>query len=312
MDVSMNAHGVRVENAYGRPVMASMHACYSLGGFGGALFGAAFAWASVGPEPTFLAAGVPSAVAGVLAGRWLSGVPAQVRAEPVPQEPAVGLLHDLPTDAERDPADREAPGQQPAAPGRQPAASGRPDRRRASWLVLALGIVGLCALVCEGAAGDWSAVYLHDNLGASAGLAAIGFGAFSVTMTLGRMAGDRLVARFGRVRLVRACGLVGAIGLAGGLLSHSVFGGLVGFAVLGAGLSCIVPQVFSAGGRADPVRPGRGLARVVGLSYLGLAGGPVVIGACASLTGLPLALGIPVVLAGWIAVSASALAPRPG
>jgi hypothetical protein len=36
----------------------------------------------------------------------------------------------------------------------------------------------------------------------------------------------------------------------------------------------------------------------------------VVIGACASLLGLPLALGIPVVLAFWVAMSARALAPR--
>jgi fucose permease len=176
--------------------------------------------------------------------------------------------------------------------------------------VLALGVLGLCGLVGEGAAGDWSAVYLHDNLGASAGLAAVGYGAFSVMMTLGRLAGDRLAARFGQVRLVRGCGLIAAAGLAGGLLSHGVAGGVAGFAVLGAGLSCVVPQVFSAGGRADPVRPGRGLARVVGLGYLGLAGGPVVIGACASLTGLPVALGIPVVLALWVAVSARALRPR--
>ena len=129
-------------------------------------------------------------------------------------------------------------------------------------------------------------------------------------MTAGRLAGDRLAGRFGRVRLVRGCALLGAAGLAGGLLSRDVAGALTGFAVLGAGLSCIVPQVFSAGGRADPVSPGRGLARVVGLGYLGLAGGPVVIGACASLIGLPLALGIPVLLVLWVAVSARALAPR--
>jgi MFS family permease len=176
--------------------------------------------------------------------------------------------------------------------------------------VLALGVIGLCGLLAEGAAGDWSAVYLHDDLGAPAALAAVAFGAFSVAMTAGRLAGDRLAGRFGRVRLVRGSALLGAAGLAGALLSRNVAGALAGFSVLGAGLSCIVPQVFSAGGRADPVRPGRGLARVVGLGYLGLAGGPVVIGACASLMGLPLALGVPVVLVLWVAVSARALAPR--
>ena len=67
---------------------------------------------------------------------------------------------------------------------------------------------------------------------------------------------------------------------------------------------------LAAGGRADPARPGSGLAKVVGLGYAGLAAGPAVIGAVAGRVGLHLALGIPVLLALWIAVAASVLAPR--
>jgi len=69
-------------------------------------------------------------------------------------------------------------------------------------LVVALGVLGICALVGEGAAGDWSAVYLRDNLGTSAGFAALGFAAFSVTMTAGRLVGDRLIR--GRIDAVFA------------------------------------------------------------------------------------------------------------
>ena len=65
----------------------------------------------------------------------------------------------------------------------------------------------------EGSAGDWSAVYLHVNLGTSPGAAAVALGAFSVTMAAGRVAGDRLAARFGPVRLVRASGLVAGLGI---------------------------------------------------------------------------------------------------
>ena len=75
------------------------------------------------------------------------------------------------------------------------------------------------------------------------------------------------------------------------------------------GLSVVVPQVFAAGGRADPARPGSGLAKVVGLGYAGLAAGPAVIGAVASRVGLHLALGIPVLLALWIAVAAPCWRP---
>ncbi len=81
---------------------------------------------------------------------------------------------------------------------------------------------------------------------------------------------------------------------------------IAGFTAFGAGLSIVVPQVFAAGGRADPERPGSGLARVVGLGYTGMAAGPAIIGLVANQIGLHLALVILVVLAAWIAVAASA------
>ena len=83
-------------------------------------------------------------------------------------------------------------------------------------MIWVLGLVALCGQVGEGSAGDWSAVYLHVNLGTSAAVAAVALGAFSVTMAAGRMAGDRLASRFGPVRLVRASGLVAGFGLAAG------------------------------------------------------------------------------------------------
>ena len=174
-------------------------------------------------------------------------------------------------------------------------------------LIVALGVLAVCGLAAEGAAGDWSAVYLRDSLGTSAGFAALGFAAFSVTMTVGRAVGDRLIRRFGVVGLIRACGLIAAIGLAGGLAASNPAAAVAGFAVFGAGLSVVVPQVFAAGGRADPARPGSGLAKVVGLGYAGQSAGPAVIGAAASLVGLRLALAIPVLLALWIAVAAPVL-----
>jgi fucose permease len=288
LDVSQNAQGVRVEAAYGRPVMTSMHAGYSLGAILGSLAGGAFAWAGVGLLPSLAAVGAVGALIVGTAGPWLLPktshpmVTASPPVGPAPHEPD-GMLH-----------------------GDATAAS--PDaRRRVRRLVLALAVLGVCGLVGEGSAGDWSAVYLKDNLGATAGLAALGFAAFSVTMTLGRALGDRLINRFGVVPVIRVCGLLATVGLALALATPVPAAAIAGFTVFGAGLSIVVPQVFAAGGRADPFRPGSGLAKVVGLGYTGMAAGPAIIGLVADKIGLHLALLVPLALAAWIAVAAPAL-----
>jgi MFS family permease len=69
--------------------------------------------------------------------------------------------------------------------------------------------------------------------------------------------------------------------------------------------------LLSAAGNVATSRSGRAIARVAGIGYLGLLGGPVVIGGCASLTGLRLAFGVPVILMLWVALAGGATAPRP-
>jgi fucose permease len=302
LDVAQNAQGVRVEAAYGRPVMTSLHAGYSFGAIAGALIGGGFAWAGVGLLPSLAAAGLAGAAVDIVAGRWLL---AGKRLADFPEGSASPAL----------PAPPVVP--PPAAPptGAPPTGApptGAPSTRQVRRLVIALGVLAICGLAGEGAVGDWSAVYLRDNLATSAGFAALGFAAFSVTMTIGRAVGDRLISRFGPVRLVRDCGLIAAAGLAAGLASGNSYAAVAGFAVFGAGMSVVVPQVFAAGGRANPARPGSGLARVVGLGYVGMTAGPAVIGAVASRVGLHLTFGIPVLLALWIAVAAPVLGGRAG
>jgi MFS family permease len=277
LDVAMNDQAVHVERGYQRPLMTSFHACYSFGGLAGSLFGGLFAWIGVSPAVNFLAAAAPMGALALLAGRWLLG------------EQTV-----------REQSAREQSARAQAAPGRP----------RWSLAILVLGLLALCSLLGEGAADGWSAVYMHDSLGTSAGFAALGYAAFSITMAVGRLAGDRLAARFGPVVLVRGCGLLAAAGLAGALISADPVGALVGFALFGAGLSCTFPQLLSAAGNADPSRPASGIARVAGMGYVGMLGGPVLIGGFASAAGLPLALGLPVILALCIAAGAGEVRPR--
>lgn len=169
----------------------------------------------------------------------------------------------------------------------------RPPRRL--W---ALGALAFAGLLVEGACGDWSAVYLRDELGASPGAAAAGFTAFSLAMVVGRTSGDRLVELLGAVTLVRAGGAIAAAGFALALVVATPAAGVAGFAGLGLGVACIVPLVFRAAGDVAGIAPGLALGAVSSMGYLGLMTGPPLVGGVAELTSLPEALWLLVGLAG--------------
>ena len=92
------------------------------------------------------------------------------------------------------------------------------------------------------------------------------------------------------------------------LLAGRVGAGLAGFALLGVGLSVIVPSVFTAASRIGT--PGPNLALVTSTGYLGMLAGPALIGGLAEAVGLPSALGTLVVITGLTAVLAGAVRPR--
>jgi MFS family permease len=170
-----------------------------------------------------------------------------------------------------------------------------------------LALLAFCCLVGEGAAADWSTVYVRDTLHSGAGFAAAAYAAFSIMMTVGRLVGDRLADQLGTVTLVRASGVLAAVSLGVALLVNDPVAGVVGFGLFGAGLSCIAPLVFSAAGSRNPQRAGRAIARVASLGWIGFLIGPIVIGGATELVGLSWALSIPVALALFVGLAAAAL-----
>jgi MFS family permease len=263
LDVSMNAHGVAVERRYGRAILASFHAAFSLGGLAGGAIGALAAAAGVDVRAHLAIIGAVSAAIGLTWSRRF-----------------------LAADAD--------------AMGSTEPVFVRPPRR-----LLALGALAFACLLIEGASADWSGVYLRDELGTTAAIAALGFTAFSVTMTLGRVFGDRLVDRFGPKTIVRAGGTIAAIGFGLALLVAQPAAAIAGFACLGAGMSGVVPIVFRAAGHVPGMAAGVGLAAVSTTGYLGFLVGPPTIGGIAELVGLPSALVVLVVLATAVALLAA-------
>ncbi|WP_019061435.1 MFS transporter [Streptomyces prunicolor] len=165
--------------------------------------------------------------------------------------------------------------------------------------VWVLGALAAGCLLGEGAAVDWSAVHLH-SLHSSEATAATAYALYSAAMATGRIFGDRLTTRFGAPAVVRTGAALAAAGLGAGLAVGTVPAALLGWTALGLGLSTAVPSLISAAGRGGP----RAVAAVASTGYLGLLTGPAAIGALASLTSVPTALALPVLLAAAVALAA--------
>jgi hypothetical protein len=188
-----------------------------------------------------------------------------------------------------------------------PASPTRHGRNRWTGSVLLLGVIGLCSFVGEGTVENWSTVYLRDGLGAAAGVSGLGYAGCAGAMALVRLGGDRLVARFGPVTVVRAGSLVAVIGLTA--VSAGVIAAIIGYTLFGAGVALIAPVAFSAAGKVPGIPSATAVSRVTGIAYLGFLGGPPLIGFTADLTGLGHAMLIPTALTVVITLLAKAVQP---
>ncbi|QDK82007.1 MFS transporter [Spirosoma sp. KCTC 42546] len=152
-------------------------------------------------------------------------------------------------------------------------------------------LIGLAVAMGEGVALDWSAVYLHETIGASSQIAALGFGAFSLTMTSLRFFGDAIIPRIGAKRWLQLGSLLAASGLVFAILLPYPPTALIGFALLGAGCSLGAPILYSASMRVPGIPPAAGLATFATFSFIGFLAGPPVIGFVSEAFGLYYGLG---------------------
>ena len=193
-----------------------------------------------------------------------------------------------------------------AVPDHSGAGSGEPTGARSSPALAVLCLLAVCAAFVEDAPASWSAIYLVEHTGAGPGAAGLAFTAFMAATVAGRIAGDRVVARFGLVQVVRAGGLLAAAGLSLGLVAGSTAAAVLAFGVVGLGAASLFPALFTAAGAL----PGQGVAVMNAASRVGFLASPPVVGTLADGVGLPLALGLLVVPAAvGIALLAGAVRP---
>jgi fucose permease len=146
-----------------------------------------------------------------------------------------------------------------------------------------LGIMAACAALVEGGVNGWITLYLHDVLGASESLAALGIAVFSAAMMIGRFLTDSHADRWGALRLVRLGTFVAAIALGLAVISHSLLLMFFALVVVGLGQAAIFPLVFSTAGRLG----GNAISGVASMGSGGGLVGPLLLGRVAAASSLP-------------------------
>jgi MFS family permease len=273
LTVGISVTGVTVERLLGRPCLNFFHASWSIGALAGAFLSGVFNWFAWDTSGHFLIVGLVTA-----AGSY-------------------PLLRRIPAHALRS---------EPGVGGRQA------HSWRFGWSrrVIALGLLGLCCLVAQGSLEDWGAIFLREERGTSHFVSSVGYISFCTAIALGRLAGDRLLMRFGTTRLLRACALLAVIGIAVALAVPAPIFSIGGFALSGLGLSVLHPVISSAAGRSAAAAHVRhetevAVAHITTLSHTGLLLGPPLIGWLAEWLGIQWALTLPGLAALTVGVAAA-------
>lgn len=240
-DVGMNAQGAGVQRAYGRSIMVGFHAAWSLGSLVAAGGGAAALALGVPAGWHLGTAAVVVLAVTLTAAPWLR-VDDRVHLEPTERGPWLALPHGP---------------------------------------LVGVALVALGSSIAENVASDWSGIAMADLVGVGPDRVAWGFVAFTATMALARLVGDRVVNRLGEARTIVAGGTLAAAGYLGVAvapwLPATLAVTLVGFAAVGTGVAVIIPLAFTLGARLGR-SSGEGIAAVATVGYGGFVLAPPIVG----------------------------------
>jgi predicted MFS family arabinose efflux permease len=271
LDASMNMLGVSLQRSYGRSIMLSFHAVFSLGG----IVGASLAWVGAHWHLALFVSYLPVVVVLVplclVGSRWYVDGGATAVAEETSQGGEAVVFK----------------------------------------LLLPLCLVMTFAYIGDSTVSNWSAKYLQDVLGSSEQLATVPYNVYMVTTLLGRTVGDFGVRRFGAAPVVRLGALVAAGGFAVVAVAPGPWVGMLGFTLLGMGLCVLVPQTFAAAGRLFPGASDAAIARLNVFNYVGFLVGSPLVGALGDAWSYRWAMLVPMVLVLVTLVYAKSFAAQP-
>lgn len=170
--------------------------------------------------------------------------------------------------------------------------SGKPVFSLPDKHLLKFSLICFACMACENTMYDWSALYFQKEVNPDKTIATAAFVIYLVAMTTGRLFGDRLVTKSGINKVLKYSGLFIFCGLFIAVaLPFTITAGL-GYILVGFGVSCIVPMIFSLAGKSKNMSSSSALASISTVGYLGFVLVPPMVGYIAQAASLRWSFGI--------------------
>lgn len=249
VNIAVNTQAVAAEKLYAKPIMASFHGVWSVAGFTGAGIGIFMIGKKIIPFQHFIVILILIIIGVIITSRKLK----DDSGRPEDQEIVVLSIR---------------------------------DRLRLIVPLLKLGIIAFCSMICEGTMFDWSGVYFKKVIHAENGWIGAGYFAFMCTMAMGRFIADWFAGKFGLKRTLQISGTLTATGLLVSVLFPYLLPAILGFMLVGAGVSSVVPMIYSSAGKTKNMSAGVALTAVSTIGFSGFMIGPPVIGFIAGIATL--------------------------
>ena len=249
VNISVNTQAVTSAGLYDKPIMASFHGLWSLAGFAGAGIGTFMIGRGIMPLHHFLVILGAVIITVVFTSRYLNDDSGSGKAE----DAAILTIR---------------------------------ERLKLMLPLLKLGVIAFCSMICEGAMFDWSVIYFRKVVHAQSAWMGAGYTAFMCTMALGRFTSDWFTAKYGLKRTLQLSGSLTATGLLISVIFPFLLPSMVGFMLVGAGVSSVVPIIYSSAGKTKGVPTGVALTAVSTIGFIGFLVGPPIIGFVAGATSL--------------------------
>jgi len=285
IDMCYNFQGTVVEKILGRRYMSSFHAMWSTGAFLTTVLGGLIS-RHVTPQVNLIAISVVSVIAYLIAARYLLSSAIDGHKGEDEHKAKIPLFG------------------KSVAP---------------LWF---LGFGLLASLVGEGAASDWSAILLRDEMGYGKGVYASAFASFALAMIVSRFLGDRALDYFGPARLVKLGGYIGgsiwgiamaiAIPTSDSYPIPALIIVNIGFVAAGLGIGPMFPAFILAASKTPGIAPAVAISRVGVIGIAGFFFGPTITGLIAEYTNLSIGMVYPVlmlILAGFLSKAIKRVQP---